>query len=145
MLGRHVQGFEIVVVVFELGALDDEETHPAEDRFDALAQQRQGMAVAEGRQTPRQGHVDAAGRRPGFRRLGEPVIELRLDRLLEIVGELAEQGPHVGGGRSERLQQARHTSTLPGEVPVADAPQRRFAGGGREIAFELGPEFVDGR
>ena len=39
VLGRHVEGFEVVVVVFELGTFDDEEAEAGEDRLDALAQQ----------------------------------------------------------------------------------------------------------
>ena len=47
MVLRHVERFEVVVVVLELGALDHEEPHATEDGFDALAQQRQRMAMAE--------------------------------------------------------------------------------------------------
>ena len=47
MLGRHVERFEVVVVVFELGAFDDEEPEAREDGFDALAQDGQRMAVAD--------------------------------------------------------------------------------------------------
>ena len=47
MLRRHVERFEVVVVVLELGAFDDEEAEAREDRFDALAQERQRMAMAD--------------------------------------------------------------------------------------------------
>jgi len=55
MLRRHVERFEVVVVVFELGSFDDEEAEAEEDRLDALAQERQRVAMTE------QG--DAAGQR----------------------------------------------------------------------------------
>ena len=64
MLRRHVERFEVVVVVFELGALDDEEAEAGEDRLDALAQDRQRMAVADARTTAGQRDVDGVGRRP---------------------------------------------------------------------------------
>ena len=91
MLGRHVERFEVVVVVLELGPLEDEEAHAAEDRFDALAQQRQRMAVAERRGPARQRDVDRVRRRA--RRLGrrEPRVEARFDVLLELVRQLAEE------------------------------------------------------
>ncbi len=38
MLGRHVERFEVVIVVFELGAFDDQEAEAREDGFDALAE-----------------------------------------------------------------------------------------------------------
>ena len=38
MLRRHVERFEVVLVVFELGPLDDLEAHAREDGLDALAQ-----------------------------------------------------------------------------------------------------------
>ena len=38
MLRRHVERFEVVVVVFELGPLDDEEAEAGEDGLDLLAQ-----------------------------------------------------------------------------------------------------------
>ena len=49
VLRRHVERFEVVVVVFELGPLDDEEAEAREDGLDALAQDGQRMAVADRR------------------------------------------------------------------------------------------------
>ena len=85
-----------MVVVLELGPFEDEEPHAAEDRLDALAQERQRMAVAERRAAARQRDVDRAGRRPRVVRCGEALVELRFDLLFEIVGELAEPRPRVG-------------------------------------------------
>jgi hypothetical protein len=55
MLLRHVQRFEVVPVVFELGAVDDLVAHAEEDVFDALAHLRQRMPASE--------HGHAAGQR----------------------------------------------------------------------------------
>ena len=49
MLRRHVERFEVVVVVLDLGPLEDLVAHAAEDRLDLLADERERMAVAERR------------------------------------------------------------------------------------------------
>jgi hypothetical protein len=61
---RHVERFEVVVVVLDLRALDDLEAHAREDLLDATAEQAEGMAVAEGGGPAGQRDVD--GRRAGL-------------------------------------------------------------------------------
>ena len=88
MLRRHVERFEVVVVVLELGPFDDEEPEAREDRLDALAQQRQRVAVADARRAARQRDVDGAA---GGRDCGgglERSRRARFDVGLELVGEL---------------------------------------------------------
>ena len=53
VLGRHVQGFEVVVVVLDLRALEDLVAHPAEDRLDLVADVRERMEAAERSQAAR--------------------------------------------------------------------------------------------
>src|SRR4051812_44887005 len=105
MLRRHVERFEVVVIVFELGPLDDEEAEAEEDRLDPLAQQRQRMAMADERRTPGQRDVDRAGLaraiRGGLRDGGEPRVDGVLDVLLESVGRLAETRTLVGAGAGQ--------------------------------------------
>ena len=103
MLGRHVERFEVVVVVFELGTFDDEEAEAREDRLDALAQQAQRMTVADGRRASRQRDVDRA---PGRTRLGrclDALAEDAFDVLLGGVGELPEAGPLLGRRRRRAI------------------------------------------
>ena len=47
MLGRHVERFEVVVVVLDFGAFEHLVAHAREDRLDLLADDRQRMAVAD--------------------------------------------------------------------------------------------------
>ena len=101
-----------MVVVLELGPLDDQEPHAGEDRFDALAQQRQRMAMAEagGRpgsvtSTAPAGGRDASAARDAF-------VERRFDLLLEIVGQLAERGAHLGGADPSSFSSAETSPPL---------------------------------
>ena len=47
MLGRHVERFEVVVVVFDFGAFEHLIAQAREDRFDLLADDGQRMAMAD--------------------------------------------------------------------------------------------------
>ena len=143
MIGRHVERFEVVIVVLELRPLEDEEAHAAEDRFDALAQQRQGMTVAERRGPARQRDVHRVRRRA--RRLGrrDALVEARFDLLLQLVRQLAEERTRVGGRRPERLEQRGDEPALSREIPIAHGAERGRARGLREIALELRPEGLD--
>ena len=87
MLRRHVERFEVVVIVLELRPLDDDEAEPQEDRFDAVAQQRQRMAMTDERRAPRQRHVERVAGGPARQRRLR-LFEPRLDILLERVGGL---------------------------------------------------------
>ena len=49
-----------MVVVLELWPFEDEKTEPGEDGFDALAQEAQGMTVANGRRPAGQCDIDRA-------------------------------------------------------------------------------------
>ncbi len=113
MLGRHVERFEVVVVVFELGALDDEEPEPREDGFDSLAKDGERMAMADARPAARQRDVDRAlPGRPRGAVGGQPGSELRLDLLFQLIGELAEPRPLGRRRLTERLEQAETSPPL---------------------------------
>ena len=69
MVRRHVERFEVVVVVLDLRALEDLVAHAAEDVLDLLAHPHQRMDAARGMLASGQRDVDAAGRRAaGFER-----------------------------------------------------------------------------
>ncbi len=106
MLRRHVERFEVVIVVFELRPIDHLEAEAREDRFNPLAQDRQRMTMADARGPTGQRDVDRAGRRTCGGCGGEPILQPRVDVGLELVRELAEAWTILGGCRAERLQQA---------------------------------------
>ena len=60
MLGRHVERFEVVIVVFELRAFDDEKSEAREDGFDALTKNGQRMPMAYARAASGERHVHGA-------------------------------------------------------------------------------------
>ena len=93
MLGRHVERFEVVVVVFELGPFDDQKPEAREDRFDALAKDGQGMTVADRRYAARQRDVDGSGRRARGARRGQALGQPGFDLDFQVVGELTEARP----------------------------------------------------
>ena len=56
---RNVEGFEVVVVVFDLVAAKDRIARAFEDLLNAIQRLRDGMEPAERRRSARQRHVDA--------------------------------------------------------------------------------------
>src|SRR5262245_22374359 len=120
MLRRHVERFEVVVVVLELGAVDDEEAEPREDRLDALAQDRQRMAMTDPGRAARERDVDGAGRRPRGARRRKLLLEPRLDLDFELIDELTEAGTFLCRRLAERLQERRDEPAFAREVTIAD-------------------------
>ena len=72
MMGREVEGLEVVVVGLDLGPVLDGEAHPGEDRLDLLLEEDDRMGRARVGAASRQGQVDgravpgAAARRAAF-------------------------------------------------------------------------------
>ncbi len=143
MLRRHVERFEVVVVVLELRPVDDQEAEAREDRFDALAKNRQRMPMADSPNAAGQRDVDAACRGARRRRGLEARGEARVEIFLQLVDELTEARPVVGRHLSEALQQGGDEPALAREIAIADRPNIRLVRGGRQILLEPGPERVD--
>ena len=59
---RHVQGFEVVVVVLGLRPVEDLVALAREDRLEALSHHGQGMAAADARRAAGERDVDGPGR-----------------------------------------------------------------------------------
>ena len=79
MVGRHVQGFEVVVVVLDLGSLEDLVTHVGEDVFHLLPDAHQRVHAADRDRSAGEGHVYCASGRD--RRLDSRalVVQRRFD------------------------------------------------------------------
>jgi hypothetical protein len=144
MIHRHVERFEVVVIVLELGPLDDQEAEAQEDGLDALAQQRERMPVADERRTAGQRDVDGVGPALALLRRARELREARLDDLfdvlLQLVGRLAEARTLVGAGAPERLHEGGDQAVLARQIPVAHAAQIGVARRGRHVGVELLPE-----
>ena len=119
MLGRHVQRVEAVPVVFGLGALDHGEAHAREDGFELVANDGQGVPVAEQRDAAGQGDVDAAGRRRGLRGFGV-LGPACVDRLLQLVGVPPDVFLLIGGRSANQLHPRGDDAVLAAEIAVAD-------------------------
>ena len=107
MLGRDVEGGEIVEIVLDMRALGDGEAHLAEDGDDLVHRLADRMDAAGLVRLDRQGHVDALGLEP--RRQGG-VLEPRggggerhLDLVLEAVRGGALLAPQIRGERAQPL------------------------------------------
>ena len=83
-----------MVVVLELGAVDDQESEAREDRLDALAQQGERMPVADVLRTARQRDVDAASRRARRRRRLEPRRQAGVE-IFTRLGYQVLEGPEI--------------------------------------------------
>ena len=94
VVGREVEGLEVVVVRLDLGALLDGETHAQEDPLDLLFEKRERMGPADVALPAGQGQVRPEGRRGGrgLGHLPEPPVNLA-DPALELVFEFVDQAP----------------------------------------------------
>jgi hypothetical protein len=143
VLGRHVERFEVVVVVFELGTFDDEEAEAGEDRLDALAQQAQRMTVADGRRRPGSVTSTAPWADAPRGRCLDALTEDAFDVLLGGVGELPRRGRPRRRG-AEGFEQRRDQPALPRQVFVAEGAEVGLRAGAGEILLELLAERFEG-
>ena len=140
MLGGHVERFEVVVIVLDLGAFEHLIAEACENRLDLLAHDCQRMAMPDQRRTSRQRDVDRAGGRFRGIERGSALAEPLLEFLLELVGGLAEYRFHVGRRRGHRLHQRGDEAVLSSEVFVAEGLKIRFRGNTRRFLLELGAQ-----
>ena len=128
MPGRVVEGGEVVVVVLDLGTLDDLVAEADEDVLDLAPGPGQRMQVAEPhRRRPGQRHVDRLGREPAVE-LG-PLVPLlgRREQRLELAADLV-------AGLADRAALLRRQLA----DPAQDRRQLRLA------AQEPDPGLLDG-
>ena len=146
MLGRHVQRFEVVAVVFDLGPFDDEEAHAREDRFDAA----RGGASADG-------DGRARGARPGSVTSTAPAGGRAALSGADALGRARFDLPASARWRAGRVRGRSSGGAEPSAFSSADderrscgrgsdrgrrAASRRRAGRG-ELALELRAKGVD--
>ena len=97
MSGGNIEGLEVMVVVFDFGALGHAVAELGEDLLDLPRDEGHGVEAAEGGSSPRKGDVDRRGPALGFGltrfELGVEPIEPSLDLLLEPVDALAVGPP----------------------------------------------------
>ena len=117
VLGRVVERGEVVVVVLDLGALDDREAEPDEDVLHLAPDLRDQVQVADRHAAGRRAASRRRGPRPGRRSSSAASssavrsLEQRLQRLAHLVGLLARPG------RAARPA-ARRSSAAPGSAPT---------------------------
>ena len=141
MLRRHVERFEVVVVVLELGPFDDEEAHAREDRSRCA---RAGASADGGGR--------AAGARPGSVTSTAPAggradatAAMRWSSCgsiscLRVLASWPRRGRSSAGAEPERLEQTRDQSALAREVAVAHRAQLRLARRRGEVAGRTASE-----
>jgi hypothetical protein len=132
MIGRDVEGGEVVPVVLDVGTLGPGEAHLAEDRGDLvhhLADRMQRALVLRAR---RQRDVDLlGGQARGERGTAEQAlarVERRFDLALELVDPRAEFLARLGGHAAQGLHQAGDAALL-AEHGHARLLERRQVGG----------------
>jgi len=107
----HVEGFEIVVVQFDLGALGDGEAQRGEDPADLLRHLGDRVQGPSGEPPPGQGHVDPLLHEPSVFLRGLNPLEHRVDPLreglLDLVGQLSHRGPLLRRHGREAAQDRR--------------------------------------
>ncbi len=144
MLGRHVQRVEAVPLVFDLRTFDRREAHTREDLLHAVANERQRMAVTEGRFAAGQGDVDGVSRLRGCLarfKVGGPAF---LELLLQGIGELAELALVRGRRRREAFHPLGEHAAFSSEVAVAHGLSVLTGRRCVQILVELGEHALDG-
>ena len=140
MLRRHVERFEVVVIVLELGPFGDEEAEAEEDLLDAVAEQRQGMAMADERRPAGKRDVDPVRGRTRRGGVGEARLQRVFDVLLEEVRVAPERGPPVRRRLRDVFQEGGGEAAFAGEIAISQRAQFGFARRGGEFTLELRSE-----
>jgi len=137
MVGRHVECFEIVIVVFDFGAFEDLVAHARENILDLLTDAHERMHASDGDLPAGERDVDGAG---GWTRgidRGARVAYRGLDIGLERVDEPAEFPALFGGNGPEALEQRRHQAVASAQKVVVQRLEIAVGGGGGEPRAEL--------
>ncbi len=112
MVGREVQGIEVELFGFDLGALSQLPTHRDEGVGDVFGQDRDRVPGAGGLPSRRQGDVDAFGDQHGRVALGtqhrQSFVVVALDLAACGVDALAGIGALLLGQSPQRLPGQRH-------------------------------------
>jgi hypothetical protein len=137
MLRRHVERFEVVVIVFELRAFGDVETHPKEDLFDTLAQQRERMPMTDERRAPGKRDVDRVNDRSRERGVGEPRLQRLFDVLLEEIRIASERRPLVWRRGRDVFEECGDQPALAGQIAISQRAQVGLARRRGELTLEL--------
>ena len=106
VVGGNVQGFEVVVVFFNLGPLDDVEPHPRKDVADLPINLGNRVHRAAGLRAPGQGDVDRrgcalAGGGEGLHGCGYVGCQTLLDGVGALAGGRTLLGRKAGDGAQE--------------------------------------------
>ena len=120
----HVERFEVVVVVFDLGSLEHLVAEAREDLDHFIANEAERVPVAELRHTAGQRDVDGICRAARGSELLFELGERGLDLFLQIVGGLAERLLLVGSGGLERLHEGGGPAVAAAEPAGAQRLQR---------------------
>ena len=143
MIRRHVQRFEVVVVVLDFGSLEDLVAHAGEDVFDLLADTHQRVDAPDRRLASGQGDIDGSRRRS---RLGDSatlLLDRGFDFGLEGVDETPELAASLGRERAERLHQPGHRAGLAAQKVIVERLERRLGRGRVEPGAEVRAQRVD--
>ena len=132
-----------MVIVLELGPLDDQEAHAQEDGLDPFPQQGERMPMPEQRRASRQGDVDGVANGTARRRRRETFGQRRVDVLLELIGGLSQRRAFVHRRGRDVLQERGNQAVLARQVLVAKTPQIRFTSSGRQVVSEKLFEGID--
>ena len=123
MVSRHVERFEIVIVVLGFGPPQDLESQPGKDGLDLFSERRERVTVSEPNRSAGEGDVDAADRTAtGLERLALGRQRL-VDVVLEGVRRLTECATLFRRDAGHALEKGRHGATLSPQVAVAEILQ----------------------
>ncbi len=143
MVGREVEGLEVVVVGLDLGALLDDEAHAEEDPLDLLLEQGQGMGGPDVASAAGQGQVDGPGRAGGRPQPGLEGPDAVLRVVLELVDQAAGLAPGLGRSGLQLLEQKGDVALLPSQVGRPELLEGLGVGGFRGRVVEGLPEPLD--
>jgi hypothetical protein len=144
MIRRHVERFEVVVVVFDLGPFEHLVAHVGEDVLDLLPHLHQRMHAPDRHRARGQRDIHGAGRRPRRFKRGAPRLDRRLDPHLERVDGLAEVAPSLGRLRRDALEERRYAAGVAAQKLIVESLEGLRRRRQRELLLEELPQRRDG-
>src|SRR5438552_650335 len=98
MVGRKVQGLEVIVVGLDLRAFSNRVTHSAKDAYDLIHGADHRMLSAQRTNDAREGDVDALTLQPRFGSCATATLLGSFDTLLNLDFKLVDPGAYIAFG-----------------------------------------------
>ena len=146
MVPRHVQAFEIVVLLLDFGEIENLESHAHENLLDFRLKLLDWVSISEGKRESRSGNINLLLLRRQLVHFcgGLLFLKFLFHESSQIVHCLSKDRPFLFRKATELFQLGRNHPAFPGKIFIPHGFPAFHAGDFGKIVFEKLPQFIDG-